>query len=347
MNRIIVLFLIASVLVSYSALAQENNLQKILSDGDRPSRQDIHVDVEDDQGNLSSLPISVIKGSKPGPTFTIISGVHGVEYSSIIASSELIQEIDPTLLSGNLIILPITNPSSFYGRTPFINPQDSLNLNRVFPGDEDGSVTEKIAHFITTSVIDVSDVFVDMHGGDANEDLLTFIGYYNNQGDQEKTSEIKRLVEASGFEYVVSWPYTLKEDQPAKYAFKQAIQDGKLAFTIEAGKLGNVQEEVVETIKDGILNVLAELDMYPADKRFDLGRIRLNQQHYIKSAHKGIFVSNYSAGERVVEGDVIGVVKNEFGGVLFELIAPSSGTILYKIGTPPVNVGETVMCIAY
>ena len=264
MNKIIVLSLIfwANTLMN-----AQNKLDSILLNGEDASKHHFYQTIYDNYGNYSSIPISIIKGAEKGPVFTIISGVHGVEYSSIIATHELLQEFKPELLSGTIIVIPLANPNSFYSRSPFLNPQDRLNLNRVFPGKQDGSITEKIAHFITTKIIAKSDLFIDIHGGDANEDLLSFIGYYRNNGQAEATEKIKKLAEASGFKYVVSWPYNLTKDQAAKYAFKQAIQDGKLALTIEAGKLGNVQTEAVQLIKDGIYNILNESHLYKKDKK--------------------------------------------------------------------------------
>ena len=84
------------------------------------------------------------------------------------------------------LIIPIANMASFFTRTPFINPQDQKNLNNAFPGKKDGSITEQIAFFITTNIIAVSDVFLDAHGGDAPEDLLPFVCYYDNQKKPEQ-----------------------------------------------------------------------------------------------------------------------------------------------------------------
>ena len=83
----------------------------------------------------------------------MIAGVHGYESPPIMASQELIQEIDKDSISGTLIIIPMANPRALYARTPNINPEDGLNLNRIFPGAPDGSITERIADFITHQVI--------------------------------------------------------------------------------------------------------------------------------------------------------------------------------------------------
>jgi hypothetical protein len=59
------------------------------------------------------------------------------------------KEIDANQLHGTLIILPVANVASFYKRSPFLNPIDDRNLNTAFPGSASGSISEKIAHWIT------------------------------------------------------------------------------------------------------------------------------------------------------------------------------------------------------
>ena len=341
----LVIFLL-TIGVGISAEAQDT-LDQVLELGKRPSISNFHAKIADGNNNTTAIPISVIKGKENGPVFTIISGVHGYEYPPIIATQELIQEINPELLSGILIIVPIANPASFFGRSPFINPQDKVNLNRAFPGNASGTITQRIANYLTENVIASTDIFVDIHGGDASEDLLPFVCYYNNEDNAEQTRKAQMLSEASGFKYVVSYPYNLKKDQVAKYGFKQAVQDGKVGLSIECGKLGNVQTENVALIKKAVYNMLNEMKMYTIEENKNVDFINLTKQVYIRSEKKGVFASTFSAGDQVNEGEVVGSIKNEFGKVLTEIKAPHSGIILYKIGTPPVNLGETLLCIAY
>jgi len=175
---------------------------------------------------------------------------------------------------------------------------------------------------------------------------MPFICYYNNENKPEQTQLAKKLSEASGFEYVVSYPYTLSDDDPAKYTFKQAVQDGKTALSIESGKLGNVQKEAVELIKKGVYNMLHEMKMYTIESSASTKIIHLNHQTYIKSEEKGIFYSDYKAGDSVKKDDFVGYTTDEFGKIITQYKAPVSGIILYKISTPPINVGETIMCIS-
>ena len=69
----------------------------------------------------------------------------------------------------------------------------------------------------------------------------------------EQTALAKKLSEESGFDLVVSYSYKLNNSDPTKYGFKQAVQDGKTALSIESGKLGFVQEENVSLIKKGAI----------------------------------------------------------------------------------------------
>lgn len=329
-----------------SPVIAQNSFQKGFLNNSRPSKENIRISVKDDVGNEGYLPISIFKGKNEGPVFTVMAGVHGFEYPPIIATQELMQEIDPNRLSGTLIFVPIANRGSFYGREPFKNPQDQVNLNNAFPGDAKGTITQKLAQIITDSIIPVTDVFLDIHGGDAPEDLLPFVCYYRNENRPEQTQLARELSETSGFEYVVSYAYTISDDEPAKYAFKQAVQDGKTGVSFEAGKLGSVQADAVALVKNGVYNMLKKLKMYQHETITPKNLIKLNTQSYVRSKQSGIFYSGLKAGDMVSEGQKIGYTTDEFGTVLEEYSTPISGIILYNLATPPINKGDTVMCIA-
>jgi len=320
-----------------NAVSAQTKFQKSFQDDARPLKTSMRIDFKDQSGNEGFLPISVIKGKFDGPVFTIIAGIHGFEYPPIVATQKLMKEIDIEQLKGT---------ASFFSRTPFVNPQDTKNLNNAFPGKAEGSITARIADFITTNIIPATDVLLDIHGGDACEDLIPFVCYYNNTKKQEQTALARKLAESSGFEFVISYPYTLKDSDPAKYTFKQAVQDGKTALSIECGKLGNVQEENVSLIKKGVYNMLETLEMYTNGSGPHPNITYRNSQTYIKAKIQGIFYSKHKAGDMVKKEEIVGYTTDEFGTVLEEYKAPNNGIILYKLATPPVNNSDTIMCIS-
>ena len=325
----------------------QNKFDSLFLNSPSESINKIKLEFNDDYGNKTFLPLTVIKGKDKRIVFTILAGVHGAEYAPIIATQKLIKKFEVKRLSGTIIILPITNIGAFYSSTPYVNPIDNLNINRIFPGNKNGSVSEKIAHFISTKIIPVSDVFLDAHSGDANEDLLPFVCYYDNQNYPFQTKMAKELSEYSGFENVISYPYTIKNSEPALYAFKQATQVGKIALSFESGKLGYLQPKAVDRILRGYYRIFDKLEMYEYNDLEDKTKFkRLNSPYYIKSKFQGILYSGYKAGEKVLKNNELGFITDEFGKIIERYFASKSGTILYMKGTPPVNIGDTVFSIS-
>src|SRR3712207_3824888 len=117
-----------------------------------------------------ALPIFV-QGTQAGPTLALVAGTHGSEVAPILALQRVRASLDPAQLRGTVILVHVANVPSYLRRTIYYSPIDGKNLNRVYPGRADGTVSERIAYAITNEVIDRSDYLVDMHAGDGNESL--------------------------------------------------------------------------------------------------------------------------------------------------------------------------------
>lgn len=335
-------------LIMMSVWSNAQNISKIMAQNGA-FRKDTVFTVKGD-AQETYLPVTVIKGKEKGPVFSIVAGIHGYEYSPIIAVQEILKEIKPEEIKGTLIIVPIANVEAFQKRTPFVNPLDHKNLNNAFPGSSDGTPTDQIANIITKEIISNSTVFLDIHGGDANEDLMPFVCYYDRKDTPENTKLAYDLSVQSQIRRLVSYPYNLTPDEPAKYAFKQATQQGITALSIEAGKLGTVQQENVEMIKTAVYNMLAHSGNYVRGKSKLKKRkapVFFNQQGYIRSPESGIFYSDLKNGDWVRKNQNLGYITDEFGKKKQNIICTTDGVILYKVGTPPVNKDETLFCIVY
>ncbi|RYY06006.1 MAG: succinylglutamate desuccinylase, partial [Sphingobacteriaceae bacterium] len=68
---------------------------------------------------------------------------------------------------------------AFLTRSIQYNPQDGKNLNRVFPGSPDGTITELLAWTISNEIIARCNYVIDVHSGDGNNDLMPYTGCYN------------------------------------------------------------------------------------------------------------------------------------------------------------------------
>src|SRR5580704_19686758 len=155
----------------------------------------IEIPAAQDAG--TQIPVTTIEGARPGPVLALIAGNHGYEYPPILALQQLPAEIDAASLSGTLILVHVANVPSFLGRTVYFSPVDGKNLNRVYPGRADGTVSERIAYAITTEIIGPADYVLDLHCGDGNESLRPYV-YQNVTGNAEMDHAIARLVIAFG-----------------------------------------------------------------------------------------------------------------------------------------------------
>ena len=146
------------------------------------------------------IPVSVFNGAKPGPLLALIAGTHGSEYTSIVALQRVRARLDPARLAGSVILVHMANPTTFYGRRIYFSP-DGKNLNRVYPGQADGTISQRIAYAITAHVIAPATHVVDMHCGDGNESLRPY-SYWQVTGDPAIDAAGKRLALAFGLDHI-------------------------------------------------------------------------------------------------------------------------------------------------
>ncbi len=307
------------------------------------------IRVSDDQANQTVIPVTVFHGKRNGPVLGITAGVHGYEYAPILAGQKLIRRIDPTILTGTVILVQIANVGSFSGRSPYLNPLDGKNLNRSFPGHPDGSITERIANVISSNIIPRCNYFVDMHGGDAPEDLAPYAAYYQHDQKREISEKGRKMAINLGFDHVIVFKTTSKDymkvGSPSLYCSAEAFKQGIPAADIECGRLGMVEHIFVNKIVTGIENLLYHLEMVKGVPSPAKKIAFIDERSYITSSHDGIFYPIKSSGAYVLKGMKLGYITDFFNAPLEEIYAHESGIILYILGTPPVNKGETLATI--
>lgn len=293
------------------------------------------------------VPITVVRGVAPGPTLLILAGVHGSEYAPILASQQFGTALDPTELSGTVIIVHIANLPAYLGRSIYTSPVDGRNLNRLFPGNRTGSLSQRIAYLLTSDLFPLADAVLDVHSGDGNEDLRPFwTGYYARAGSADVIEKSKAMAYAFGIGHIVPFEWELVDATAAIWAGSAAVAMGIPSIDVEAGGMGVIDDAAVATIEEGFKRILAHMDMVPDAYPEPQNQRVIYDRQSIKSPQDGSWVPLKSAGESVSKGELLGFVTDWYGQTIFEARAPKDGLLMLRLSAPPVRAGETLVTVA-
>jgi predicted deacylase len=252
------------------------------------------------------IPIAVLKNGD-GPTALLTGGNHGDEYEGPIALMKLMQRMPSMKINGRLIVVPALNfPAFLAGRRT--SPIDGANLNRIFPGHRDGSVTEMIAHYIDTELFPRADFVFDIHAGGASFDHLPTL-LVAPPADEGERRAYRRVVEAFSAPNAMVMDL-LGEDRTYGAAIER---HGKLFLCGEFGGYATCNPEGLAIVEEGLQRVLAALGICTGGElpppRHDTRWLRVEgARHYVFAGTRGVFEPAFRLGDEVVAGQLAGRV---------------------------------------
>jgi predicted deacylase len=289
--------------------------------------------------------VSVVHGARPGKVLALIAGTHGYEYTSVVALPRVLAALDPARMSGSVILVHMANPPSFYGRRIYYSP-DGKNLNRVYPGRADGTISDRIAHALTTQVIDQSTHLVDMHCGDGNESLRPY-SYWQVSGNGAVDEEGKQMALAFGLDHIVIDTERPRDVARSVYTSNTAVLRGKPAITVESGGMGLTDEVSVGAQVKGALSVAAHLGIQDLPSVKVDKAVWYDRSEVLRAPATGVWLPVTDKMQNVAAGTLVGRITDPFGRLLHEVRAPFAGELLYVVGTPPVTEGEPLAFVGH
>jgi uncharacterized protein len=287
------------------------------------------------------IPVVVLHGAWPGPVLAIVSGSHGTEYASILAVERLVERVDPTELSGSLILIPLINIASFEQKVPHVNPVDGKSMNRFYPGRADGTQSERAAFAITRNVVDVCDYLIDLHGGDLDESLRPY-AYWTKTGNATQDALSRDMALAFGLDHIIVVTDRPKDPNASRYLDNTATARAKAAIAAEAGYAGRTDPEDVDALTRGCFSVMRQLKMLPGAATRIEHPVWIENVRTVTSEQTGIFFPLVHRGQYVEQGMKIGTVTDYFGKIVFEARSPAAGVVLYICAVPSMKKGDTI-----
>ena len=292
----------------------------------------------------TNIPVIVVNGAKPGPVLALIAGSHGTEYASIIALQKLAQAADPAALSGTLIILPLLNVASFRQKVPHLNPVDSKNMNRFYPGKPDGTQTERVSWTIGKLVVEKCDYLIDLHGGDLDENLQRY-SYWARTGKDAQDAASRAMVLAFGLDHIIIWRDRPADPAATRYLDNTASVKGKPSIVVEAGHAGTVETDDVQLLVTGTISTMRDLKMLEGAPAPIENPVWLESTSTVLSEKAGIFYPLVRRSEYVAQGERLGYVTDYFGSTIYTARAPVAGIVLHICAVPTMKEGDNIAVI--
>jgi uncharacterized protein len=288
------------------------------------------------------MPICVVKGREEGPTLVAFAGVKGDEYEGMRAIVDVYEQLDPQVMRGNFIGVPVVNVPAFWSATR-VSPVDLKNLARTYPGGSDGTTSERIAYYSQTKVMVHADLFIDLHSGGRNTFLPLLCGYYNDGGELGRKSREAAI----SFGAPVVWEHDVLSPGRTIY---ESVKHGIPTLYTECRGGGHLNIEDQKTYVSGLLNLLKHMKVLPGDvpvppkQKFLSGAGDVDIA--IATDHAGLFSTRVQLLDRVARGQIIGEVTDLLGHVLQEFRANSDGVVELIRSTTRVFPGEILFLIS-
>lgn len=284
-------------------------------------------------GTDLSIPVEVIRGKEDGPTLFISAAIHGDEINGTEIISRILKNRSLKKISGTLIAVPVVNVFGFNMLSRYL--PDRRDLNRSFPGSATGSLASRLANIFMKEIVKKSTHGIDLHTGAIHRTNLPQIRACISN------VETKQLA----FEFGV--PVVLNSN----------IRDGSLReaarrkdipmLLFEGGEALRFNEKVIDIGVQGCLAVMRSIGMLANKKNAERKEVFVSwESQWMRSPASGLVRSLKNLGTRIKEGELLGVVTDQFGKLRGEIIAPFEGIIIGQLKLPLVNTGDALYHIA-
>jgi uncharacterized protein len=291
-------------------------------------------------GTLVRAPVMLVNGAHPGRRLLVVSGVHGDDLNTVPMTWRLSEQVDPAVLQGQLILVPVVNPLAFEAGT-HLTPAD--NAAPGFPGDRAGSVSQRLGHSLYTQVVVQADYVIDMHGGSKNA-TLAVLAAIDGTAAPEVLAVAKAMAEAFHPQLVVV--HEPKLGSTASGLMQAASQRGVPGLYLGMGQMGFNEADTARGVW-GVLNILKYLQMLPGEpERAPSPPPYTRTELYQSTPLGGAFEPAVKAGQAVAVEDLLGRVRDLFGQPLGEVRAKAAGIVDAIRFYPVVSAGEWVASIA-
>ncbi len=282
------------------------------------------------------LPLMEIESEVEGPVVWLAACAHGDEVGGIVIIQEVFKRLRrKPLLKGSVYAFPLMNPLGFETLLRNVTLSDE-DLNRSFPGNQQGSLAQRIAEMIFTRIKETNpSVVLDLHNDWRMSIPYALIDPHPGSDYVETYEMVKVIARKTGF-------IIISEEREAQDSLEwertltgSLIKSGIPALTLELGESFTVNETNVNYGVRAVWNILAHKGMtLPIDDipsyrvPIELGEQILTYSHQPVSSTSGIIRFHVKPGDLVRKGQPVARVYSAFGKLQETITAMESSIVL-------------------
>lgn len=283
------------------------------------------------------VPVIAVNGAVEGPRVAVTGGIHGTEYVAIEAARRVGMSVDPKDVRGSLVVVPISNTTSYFRRAIYTSGLDDRNINRVFPGDPNGTPSEILADWLFRTIMQPSSYYIDMHGGDMIEALVPFVlaPHCDNPAVE---SASQAMAAATGIERII-------HGDVAGSTCGATVAAGIPSVLAEIGCQGVWSEAEVEAHAESTRRVLRHLGVLPGEIAPVQSQRVYNTFAWMRSEFDGLFQPTVAVGDTVDKGQNLGRVIDYFGSTFQSVDAVTAGEVVFLVTSLAINTGDPLLAI--
>ncbi len=282
------------------------------------------------------MPYIVVNGAEQGPVLTVLSGVHAVECTPVEAVLRLADSVEPADIRGTLVLVPVVNTEGLHARKPYGNQLDRLNQNKVFPGDPEGSMTRRVAHAVFDGFVSKSDYLVDCHSADLGEDATHGMFIYRTD-DTDLTSKMIEMARCFDCDCIGTTEISGNTGEAVRLY-------GIPCIMTESGAPYPIREDDVLYHYMGLRNLMRHIGMLDGEAAVGDQRVDPPSRR-VYAGSGGLWRRKVEAGQRVKEGQLLGIVSDLHGETLQGATAPLKGVVSFLRVHYSVNEGDTLFWV--
>ena len=268
---------------------------------------------------------------------SIVTGTHGDELEGQYVCYELQRRIKENIgcLTGIVDVYPAINPLGIDSITRGI-PGFDLDMNRIFPGSQDGSMPEYIA----------SKIIGDLSGSAAVIDIHAS-NIFLEEIPQVRINELSRdvlvpLAKLLNIDYI--WVHSSATVLESTLAYSLNVI-GTPTLVVEMGVGMRITKNFGDQLVDGIFALMKKLGIWSGDVITPKEPIisEDGEVSFINAGKSGVFIPCVEHWKNVKKGGHIGDILNPLTGDINERIfAPTDGIVFTLREYPIVSEGSLI-----